>query len=421
MRLLKAERYAGYKVSGVEWLGEVPAHWEIKQFKTLAEIKGGRDSSNVEVDKGGYPVFGSGGVFGRASAYLHDKPSVLLGRKGTIDKPLFVTEPFWSVDTMFYTDIKNKVSPKFFYYKCLTIQFGLYQYGSAVPSMASNVLSRILFAVPPIFEQNAIASYLDTKTAQIDQHIDLLKIKVKKYEELKKSLINETVTRGLDKSAPLKESGQEWIGNIPQHWAVKRIKEFSNIVNGATPKSNITENWDGHVPWVTTDDLGKLNGKFIVETKRMLTEIGYASCGTTICPTGSVVISGRAPIGHLGILAIEACTNQGCKTLVIDHKRASNLFIYFSLIAAKSKLEALGRGTTFIELSTKEFSLFSLTFPPLKEQQAISVYLEKKTNQIDIILGLINRQIENFTKLRKTLINDIVTGKIKVVSERLAA
>lgn len=241
MSALKAERYTAYKDSGIEWLGEVPEHWEIKHLKALAEIKGGKDSSIVDVEDGGYPVYGSGGIFGRASAYLHNKPSVLLGRKGTVDKPLFVTEPFWSVDTMFYTNIKKNVSPKFFYYKCLTIQFGFYQYGSAVPSMASNVLNRILFAVPPISEQNAIAIYLDNKTALIDREIDLLSQKGTQYSKLKQSLIDETVMRGLDKSVPMKESHVEWFGAVPRHWELKRLKELVSIQNSNVDKKSFDE------------------------------------------------------------------------------------------------------------------------------------------------------------------------------------
>lgn len=209
--------------------------------------------------------------------------------------------------------------------------------------------------------------------------------------------------------AAYKESGVEWIGGVPAHWEVKRLKEFSGIVNGATPKSSIPENWDGELHWVTTDDLGKLSSKYITETKRKISEHGYVSCGTTICKKGSVVISGRAPIGHIGILAIDACTNQGCKTLMMNHQRASNLFIYYCLIASKPKLEALGRGTTFIELSTKELSLFLLAFPPLPEQTAIAAYLDTKTAQIDRQAELLSKKAMQYGKLKQSLINETVT------------
>jgi len=182
------------KDTGIEWIGDVPEHWEVKHLKSLAKIKGGKDSKAVEIEVEGYPIYGSGGVFGRASEYLHKKTSVLLGRKGTIDKPLFVTEPFWSVDTMFYTDIKKNIDPKFFYYQCLTIRFGLYQYGSAVPSMSENVLSRILFATPKYDEQQKISSYLNEKTMQIAQIVEVVNSQIGNLKELRKTLINDVVT-----------------------------------------------------------------------------------------------------------------------------------------------------------------------------------------------------------------------------------
>ena len=87
-----------YKASGIEWLGDIPEHWEVKRLKDFAKVENGKDYKHVEVEDGGYPVFGSGGEFRRSSEFLYDNPSVLLGRKGTIDKPLFVTDAFWTVD-----------------------------------------------------------------------------------------------------------------------------------------------------------------------------------------------------------------------------------------------------------------------------------------------------------------------------------
>ncbi len=191
---LSTVNYPLYKDSGIEWIGEILDHWEVRRLKDLSEIQGGKDSKDVELEEGKYPIYGSGGIFGRASKYLYAKPSVLLGRKGTIDKPLFVTEPFWSVDTMFYTNIKRNVEPKFFYYQCLTIRFGFYLYGSAVPSMSSSVLNRILLPIPNQDEQKEIVEYLDTKTAQIDQIIQTINTQIEKLKELHKTLINDVVT-----------------------------------------------------------------------------------------------------------------------------------------------------------------------------------------------------------------------------------
>ena len=236
MMKAKFKRYDDYKNSRVDWIGEVPEHWDIKRLKDLAEIKGGKDFKDVSIEEGGFPVYGSGGIFGRASQCLYTKPSVLLGRKGTIDKPLFVKEPFWTVDTMYFTEISKSTYPNFFHYLCLTIRFGFYQCGSALPSMTQKDLSNILFCCPKFDEQKAIADYLDTKTDQIDQKIDLLTKKATLYGKLKQSLINESVTRGLDKTVAMKDSAVEWIGEVPEHWEVKRLKELGFLFSGLSGK-----------------------------------------------------------------------------------------------------------------------------------------------------------------------------------------
>lgn len=440
MSVLKAGRYTEYTDSAVGWVGETPSHWLPTRNKDIFFERGSLSQDGNETL---LTVSHITGVTRRSEknvnmfmaetmeGYKHCKKGDLIintmwawmGALGTANED-GICSPAYGV----YAPKRFvPYNPRYFDY--------LYRTPNAISEMTRNskgiVSSRlrlypkdffqIMTALPPYYEQSTIAAYLDTKTTQIDRQIDLLSQKAKQYGKLKESLVKETVSLGLDKSVSMIDSGVEWIGEVPSHWTVKRIKEFSRIFNGATPKSNVAENWDGVLPWVTTDDLGKLSGKFITETKRMLTEIGYASCGTTICPVGSVVISGRAPIGHLGILAIDACTNQGCKTLSINHRRASNLFIFFCLMASKSKLEALGRGTTFIELSTKELSLFSIALPPLKEQQDIAAFLDEKTTRIDRIVNTINNQIQKLEDLRKALINDVVTGKIKVMSEGQAA
>jgi type I restriction enzyme S subunit len=177
--------YPAYKDSGVEWIGRVPEHWGVKAFKRLASIRNGQDYKDVADPGGAYPVIGSGGEFARASSFMFDGESVLLGRKGTIDKPLYINGPFWTVDTMFYTTIANDAFPRFVYYSALTIPFGLYSTNTALPSMTGEDISSHVIAAPEFVEQKAIARVLDRETSRIDalitkktRFIELLKEKI---------------------------------------------------------------------------------------------------------------------------------------------------------------------------------------------------------------------------------------------------
>ena len=187
-----------YKDSGIEWIGEIPEHWEVKRLRYLAKICNGQDQKAVLDEDGKYPIYGSGGIFGRANTFLYDKPSVLLGRKGTIDKPRLVIEPFWSVDTAFYTKIFDNVSVMYFYYLCCSINFDLYKYGSAVPSMTQGYLNEIKFSIPKLEEQNDIVKFIETKTTEIDTIISQTEKEIDLLKEYKTALISEVVLGKVD-------------------------------------------------------------------------------------------------------------------------------------------------------------------------------------------------------------------------------
>lgn len=181
------------KNSDIEYLGLIPHHWEVRRMKFMASIHNGREQTEIADENGIYPIYGSGGILGKSMYFIYDKPSVLLGRKGTIDKPLFVEEPFWTIDTMFYTSISKIVLPKYFYYLCLTIDFQFYISGSAIPSMTQYDLANISFALPPLQEQKQIANFLDEKCEKINSAIEKTKKQIELIKEYKNTLINEAV------------------------------------------------------------------------------------------------------------------------------------------------------------------------------------------------------------------------------------
>lgn len=161
----------------------------------MVQIGNGRDYKHIEVEEGGYPVLGTGGVFSRCSEYLHDRSSVLLGRKGTIDKPLFIEEPFWTSDTIYYTVIdESKVIPKLLYHLVHQIPFNLFSYGSTIPSMTKSDYEEMKFPLPPLHEQQQIVDYLDRETELIDKTVSLEERKIELLKEYKQSLISEVVT-----------------------------------------------------------------------------------------------------------------------------------------------------------------------------------------------------------------------------------
>jgi type I restriction enzyme S subunit len=205
-----------------------------------------------------------------------------------------------------------------------------------------------------------------------------------------------------------KRSGIEWLAEIPAHWEVKRLKRIFRVVNGSTPASGEPTYWDGDIPWVTPEDLGGLAGTTILETRRNITARGYRSCGTTLVPAGSLVLSTRAPIGHLALAGVDLCTNQGCRSLIF-RGRDSRKFFFHQLVAARSKLEALGRGSTFRELASGTLEDLVLAGPPESEQRVIAGFLDRETARIDELVAKKERLIELLEEQRIALITRAVT------------
>ena len=205
-----------------------------------------------------------------------------------------------------------------------------------------------------------------------------------------------------------KGSGVEWLGSIPVSWHALSIKRISEIFNGATPKSGEKAYWDGDVSWVTPADLGKTTSPFISSGARSITIEGFDSCGTSLVPVGTILLSSRAPIGTLGIAANDLCTNQGCKSLVVD-KMFYSKYLYYVLLSSTKQLNLLGRGTTFLELSSDELGGYKIGFPPKGEQQKITNFLDHETAKIDTLIEKQQQLIKLLKEKRQAVISHAVT------------
>ncbi len=205
-----------------------------------------------------------------------------------------------------------------------------------------------------------------------------------------------------------KDSGIEWLGRIPVHWEVAATKRLCHIINGGTPKSSEPRYWYGEVTWITPEDLGNLDKRNILSSKRKITSDGQQNSSATIIPAGSLVLSTRAPIGHIGIAGVNLCTNQGCRGLVMRHE-CSEVYHYFQFLAYRTALEELGQGSTFSELSTDSLGSFRIALPPLSEQRAIAAFLDRETAKIDALVAKKERLIELLQEKRVALISHAVT------------
>jgi type I restriction enzyme, S subunit len=197
---------------------------------------------------------------------------------------------------------------------------------------------------------------------------------------------------------------------MKKDWSLLNISDVTTIVNGGTPKTNIKEYWDGDIAWITPSDLGKLKNIIVDKTIRTISEEGLQKSSAKLFPKNSVILSTRAPIGHLAINSIPMSTNQGCRGIVPSEK-LDNFYLYYFLKNNVTLLNSLGTGTTFKELSTKALGAVKIPIPPIEEQKQIVEILDKAFESIEQAKVNIEKNIENTKELFQSRLNEIFSQK----------
>lgn len=342
---------------------------------------------------------------------------------GVLGKVVF----FDKEDNDFYADShvsilrnsKGTNSMKFLYYWFSTryeeINATMVKGSTNQTELQRNYLVNYEIDMPSLEVQQRIVSYLDAETAKIDHAIELLKKKREAYTRLKSSVINRAVTRGLNPNVNLKDSGVEWIGMIPERWEVKRVKDIAKrIGSGTTPSSNVLRYYDSDdYHWINTGDF---NNTEIYGGKQMISQSAIDEIKTLrFYPIDTILIAMYgASIGKVGILKVKATVNQACCAIIPKTDEALSRFLFYLFINSKDYLLRSSFGGTQPNVSQFIISNWLLPFPPIHQQHAITDYLDSRCARIDKASAIVDKQIDAYTRLKKSLINEVVTGKRKV-------
>ncbi|MBP4067245.1 restriction endonuclease subunit S [Aeromonas sp. MaB10011B] len=401
----KYRPYPEYKDSGITRLGAIPSHWQPKKLKRMASIENGRDYKHVEATEG-FPVIGSGGQFTWSEQYLYSGESVLLGRKGTVDKPLYINGSFWTVDTMFYTKVGKTIPAKFLYYAALTIEFGLYSTNTALPSMTQEDLGNIHFGSPSYGEAENIAAFLDYETSRIDRLIAKQQQLIELLKEKRQAVISHAVTKGLNPDAPMKDSGVEWLGKVPEQWEVVPTKRFFRLVAKPAPENN-----DFELLSVYTD-IG-------VKPRKELEQRGNKSSTTDgywLVKKGDIVVNKLlAWMGAVGYSDYSGVTSPAYDILRATRPINSKFYHYlFRADIAQKEFKRWSRGIMEMRLRLyfDELGRILMPFPSKDEQDYIVAYIEKMERQFEHLASKMSEQIALLQERRSALISAAVTGKI---------
>ena len=429
-------KYEKYKPSGIEWLGEIPEHWEVKRVKEIFRNIGS-GTTPPSGDQTYYEDFGinwlqtgdlndgyiletSKKVTQKArdeysTLKLYPKESLVIAMYGaTIGKMGYLkikTTTNQACCVLSYLKYNNE---RYVFYQLLSMKSFVISLstGGGQPNINQDIVKFLKITLPSFVEQTAIANYLDTKTAAIDRKIELLTAKADKYKALRRSLINETVCRGLNPNASLKDSGIEWIGMIPEHWEVDRLKNLCIYISrGITP--DYVENSEFKVINQATFSQGFFDEENIKFTTKSDKRAEAKVNDIIVASTGGGVLG---KVYFIDVLSGKYFSDSHVTTIRTNLNRLNPKYLFYFLSINFDLINGImAKGSTNqTELQRDSLLGFNWCIPPIEEQTAIAQYLNEKTTQIDTILTNINNQINKLTQLRKTLINDVVTGKIKV-------
>lgn len=286
----------------------------------------------------------------------------------------------------------------------------LSQTGSGREGLTREEIRQFSFDIPSLPVQRRIVSYLDSKTSEIDQAISLLERKREAYTRLKASVINRAVTRGLNPSVKLKDSGVEWIGKIPEGWEVKRFKEiFTKYTTGATPNSKNVDNFEGNNTWVTIADM---TTKYVTESNLCLSDKSIKENQIPITRKGSLIFSFKLSIGKVAFASKDLFTNEAIVTLSPSKKYDLDYFYYYLPLVCDNNATENIYGAKM--MNQKIIANMSFALPPLPEQRSIASYLDAECSKIDRAASIVEKQIDAYKRLKRSLINEVVTGKRKV-------
>lgn len=406
------ERYESYKDSGVEWIGEIPEGWELLRVKSVAKISNGSDPTT----QGDVPVYGSGGEPFKTCGEYKEGPAVLLGRKGTVSNPHFVTGRYWNVDTAFDVRTNDKMDIRFFFYSSMLFDYDLFLSSTALPSMTQRDYGMMKIPVPSIETQTWVVSYLDSKTSEVDGYIADTERSIDLLAEYRHAVISEAVTKGLDPDVPMRDSGIEWMGSIPEGWGLSKIGRVAYCLNGDRGANypSGTDMVDDGVAFIPTD---ALHGDFVLpEACKFITRDKYNSLSGVKLQLSDIVYCLR---GSVGLCSINCSFSEGTvasSLMAVRPYACSYKWLYYLLCSEVAQYQVSLRmnGTCAANLSAANVCDFRIPLPDDAVQKDISNYLDAKTAEIDSLVADKRRLVERLREYRASLVSEAVTGKFKV-------
>jgi type I restriction enzyme S subunit len=426
------KQYDSYKDSGVQWIGEIPSHWERCRFKDFVSLKTDSSSSDVKI--------GLENIEGKTGRYIEtntefegdgvafDVNDIVYGKlRPYLQKVWLATFAGNAVGDFFVFHSKQNCESKYLQYLMLsdgfTSECNGATLGAKMPRVSSDFILTLRYFLPPFTEQQAIATYLDKKCAEIDKAIATQQKRIGLLQELRQNIITHAVTRGINPDTPLKDSGVEWIGEVPEHWEVMKMGLVCKVITDyvasgsfADLKKNV-EYLDSpdYAMLVRTADLSNKNKDI---QRVYVSKASYNFLSNSNLHGGEIILPNiGASIGDVYMVPdnlYEKMTLAPNSIMVKTKYYDMFYYYYFCSIVGRKSLELIGQAAAQGKFNKTELRQMRVPVPPLSEQQEMVTYIESKTVNIDNTIAKANHQISLLQELKQSIITELVTGKRKV-------
>ncbi|EPN8545403.1 restriction endonuclease subunit S [Vibrio alginolyticus] len=393
-------------------------NWRDSKIEELCTLHYGKSPKGIDSDDGIYPIYGTGGIVGSTNDYLYDKPSIILGRKGSIGNIHYVDKPFWTIDTTFYVEAKN-CDTKWLYYVFSSLNIEKLNEATGVPSLSrNNIYAQMLKAPSNQKEQQKIAEVLST----VDKKIDLIDQKIVETEKLKAGLMQKLFSEGVG----VQDENGEWqphtefqaspFGNLPKCWLKVSLENIASVERGkfsARPR-NDPKYFGGNIPFVQTGDV--VNAQLYVESySQTLNELGLTV--SKIFPTETILITIAANIGDVAITQFPLACPDSLVGIQAKKDICDSLWLFFFMQTQKSELDSKATKSAQKNINLQVLKPLTVFLPPLEEQEFIAEILLASEKKI----ALLKQQKAETQQLKKGLMQKLLTGEWRVPVEETEA
>lgn len=433
--MAKYKAYPEYKDSGVEWLGVIPKYWDLKRAKNIFQ----RIQRPIRKTDGVVTAFRDGQVTLRTNRRTDGFTNSVkeIGYQGVRCNDLVIHAMDGFAGAIGVSDSDGKCSPVCSVcvpWRSNSINMRFYGYlvrqlavTGFILSLAKGIRERstefrfnefagLMLALPSITEQDKISAFLDHETAKIDNLIEKQKLLIELLKEKRQAVISHAVTKGLNPDVPMKDSGVEWLGKVPEHWRVSRVKNFAKIESGHTPSKTKSEYWvNCIIPWVSLNDSKQLKDvDYIDDTTYKISELGMANSSAHLLPARAVVFTRDASIGLSAITTKPMAVSQHLIAWLCNERFVVPEFLLLVFYAMEKEFERYTFGATIKTIGMDNVRGLRSAFPPIDEQHKLIEWAFKKLEKIKFSINKVEDIISLLQERRTALISAAVTGKIDV-------